>query len=460
MAANNEAPEPAATLAQAGVAELPSDWSVTTVGDLLSGDRGISVGVMYPGSHDPAGIPLLKVADLAGSVINPHPSFRITPKKHHEYRRTAFEGGEILLTLVGGVGQCAVVPPSMAGWNAARAIAVIRLREPEEASYVRACLLSRPLQHLMEIWCNTTVQATLNLRDIKQLPLPWPPVHQRRQIADTLGSLDDKIELNRRMNQTLEAMARAIFKSWFIDFDPVRAKVDGNPPPGLDPATAALFPDAFQDSPLGPIPQGWEVKPIGDTVRVVGGGTPSTKEPRYWDGGTHPFCTPRDMSKLTSPVLLDTERHLTDAGVEKVSSGLLPTGTVVLSSRAPIGYLAITERPVTINQGIIAMICDQALPNHYALHWARENMHVIEANANGSTFAEISKRNFRPIHAIVPPPPLLYAFAAHVTGLHQKIVSNLRENITLRTTRDALLPQLLSGRHRYFDLACTAGEAT
>lgn len=157
-------------LADAGVEEVPGDWDVITLGELLSADRGISVGVMYPGDHVPDGVPLIKAGDLNGSIINPRPEFRISNLKHQEYRRTALSGGELLMTLVGKVGQCAVVPSTMAGWNAARAVAVMRLSDESETQFVQQCLLSRPLQHLMDVWCNTTVQATLNLKEIRQLP--------------------------------------------------------------------------------------------------------------------------------------------------------------------------------------------------------------------------------------------------------------------------------------------------
>jgi type I restriction enzyme S subunit len=143
-----------------------------------------------------------------------------------------------------------------------------------------------------------------------------------------LGALDDKIELNRRMNATLEAMARALFQSWFVDFDPVRAKLDGRPPAALEPATAALFPDSFQDSEAGHIPKGWTIQPVGEVVDCVGGGTPSTAERKYWEGGTHHWTTPKDFSSLQAPVILDTDRKLTDAGIAKISSGLLPAGTL------------------------------------------------------------------------------------------------------------------------------------
>ena len=191
-----------------------------------------------------------------------------------------------------------------------------------------------------------------------------------------LGTLDDKIELNRRMNETLEAMARALFKSWFVDFEPVRAKMEGRwqrgeSLPGLPAEHYDLFPDGLVASELGEVPEGWEVKGLGDVVDAVGGTTPSTKVAEYWEGGTHCWATPKDLSALSSPVLLDTKRKITDAGLKQIGSGLLPTGTLLLSSRAPIGYLAVSEEPVAINQGFIAMPPREGTSNLFMLHWCR-----------------------------------------------------------------------------------------
>jgi type I restriction enzyme S subunit len=197
-------------------------------------------------------------------------------------------------------------------------------------------------------------------------------------VAD--GALDDKIELNRRMNATLEAMARALFQSWFVDFDPVRAKLDGRQPVGLDPDTAALFP-------AGHIPKGWSIEPVGQVVECVGGGTPSTSEPKYWGGGRHHWTTAKDFSSLQAPILLDTSRKLTDAGISRISSGLLPAGTLLLSSCAPVGYLAIASMPVAINQGFIALKCNHRATNFFMLNWCYTNMAEIQSRATGTTFA-------------------------------------------------------------------------
>jgi type I restriction enzyme S subunit len=249
------------------------------------------------------------------------------------------------------------------------------------------------------------------------------------------------------MNRTLEELGAVLFRSWFVDFDPVVTKATGRQPAHLRPDLAALFPATFQDSPLGSIPHGWEVEPIGDVVKVVGGGTPSTNEPKFWNGDIA-WATPRDLAALSDPVLIATERQITPAGLEQISSGLLPKGSVLLSSRAPIGYTAIADIPVAVNQGFIALLCEGSLPNYYVIEWVRENMETIEGNANGTTFMEISKGNFRPISAVVPSPTVVAKFMEIVSPWWRQIIHNVRESRKLSALRDTLLPKLLSGELR------------
>lgn len=444
MGMKSASPDVLQLLEEVGLSEFPPSWDVVRIEQLLSTDRGISVGVMYPGGHCPDGVPLIKAGDLGGNRINQSPEFLISHAKHNEYKRTELAGGELLISLVGDVGRCTVVPGNMKGWNVARAIAVLRFISMQDSHFVRLCLLSPPLQHLMQAWSTTTVQATLNLKEIRQLPIPWPSSQEREAIAHILGTLDDKIELNRRMNETLEAMARALFKSWFVDFEPVRAKAEGRDT-GLPQEIADLFPDSFEDSELGEVPRGWSVGTIGDLAEIAGGSTPSTKEPVYWNNGLHCWATPKDLSNLSTPVLLETERKITNAGVAQISSGLLPQGTVLLSSRAPIGYLAIAETPLAINQGFIAMKAKHDVSNLFLLLWAEWAHEDILGRANGSTFLEISKSNFRPIPVVAPQPELFAAFDKTARPLYEQIVANERESRTLAAQRDSLLPKLLSG---------------
>ena len=291
--------------------------------------------------------------------------------------------------------------------------------------------------------------------NLNNISLLVPPLPEQRRIAHILGTLDDKIENNRKTAKTLEAMAQAIFQSWFVDFDPVRAKrMAGESKEStckrlkLTPEILDLFPDRLVDSELGEIPEGWEIGTFGDYADIVGGSTPSTTIPEYWVSGTHHWATPKDLSSLAMPVLLATENKITDAGLQQVSSRLLPVGTVLLSSRAPIGYLAIAEIPVAINQGFIAL-----KPHNYEyciflLFLIKHNMEEIISRANGSTFLEISKSKFRPIPVVYSPQGILQSFAKLTMPLFLRIVSLEKLTQSLTAQRDTLLPKLISGEVR------------
>jgi len=279
--------------------------------------------------------------------------------------------------------------------------------------------------------------------DLLSLDVLWCPLPEQRAIAGILDSLDDKIELNRQMAATLEEMARAIFKSWFIDFDPVRAKAEGRPT-NLPPEVDALFPGSLSDSGLGAIPDGWRIGSIAELADIGGGSTPSTKSPEFWDGD-HAWATPKDLSKLSHPVLLQTERRITDAGLRSISSGLYPAGTVLMSSRAPIGYLAISEIPLAVNQGFIALRPKIENGSVFLLNWLQSHMDEVHRRANGSTFMEISKSSFRSIETFLPPEALIAAFGVLIDPLHERLVATTKESHELADIRDALLPKLISG---------------
>ncbi|WP_232844096.1 restriction endonuclease subunit S [Allopontixanthobacter sediminis] len=279
-------------------------------------------------------------------------------------------------------------------------------------------------------------------------------LRKQRETAEILSDLDDQIELNRRINETLEGMALAIFQDWFVDFGPVRRAQAGTTDPtavmaGLTPdrqraaGLAALFPMSFGSDGL---PVGWLETEIGDLIKAVGGTTPSTRDDSLWSPGLHHWATPKDLSGMNDLALFDTSRQISDAGLAKITSGLLPVGAVLLSSRAPIGYLAIAQVPVAINQGFIGLLPNKEFGSAYLYCWCKANMNKITANANGSTFQEISKKNFRPITSAVPSSAkLISAFGEIAEPLFARIVSAAQENRTLAETRAYLLPRLMSG---------------
>jgi type I restriction enzyme S subunit len=398
------------------------------------------------------GINFIKVESISddGSFI-PEKFTKIDSETHRALARSAIQENDVLFSIAGAIGRVAITPKDILPANTNQALAIIRPRtEIIHPRYLYYWLRTNLAQQYAASRVVQSVQANVSLSELASAKIPLPSLAEQQAIVHILGTLDDKIELNRRMNEMQEAMARAIFKSWFVDFDPVRAKMAGRQPSGMDAATAALFPDSFEDSPLDKVPKGWRVYPVGEVVEVGGGSTPSTKEPAYWDGQIH-WATPKDLSVLHSPVLLDTERRITEAGLGQIGSRVYPKGTLLLSSRAPIGYLAISEIAVAVNQGMIAVACGPNPSNHYMLQWTRTNMEVIESRASGTTFQEISKSNFRSIPVTIPADEVMKAFTERVEPLHRRMVNNLRVSRTLAAVRDALLPKLISGEIRVMD---------
>jgi type I restriction enzyme S subunit len=365
-----------------------------------------------------------------------------------------FKDGDTLLARItpclenGKTGQVRSLGVGVVGEGSTEFI-VLSGRDPGDNDYVYYLARSPEFRdHAIARMVGSSGRQRVAWQAIANFEFRVPPANERREAAALLSYIDDRIDIFRHTNATLEAIAHALFKSWFVDFDPVRAKTEGCEPEGMDAATAALFPSEFEESKLGLIPKGWAVDEIGKVAPCVGGATPSTKEPRFWGDPVHHWVTPKDLSGLQSHVLTDTDRKVSQAGLAKISSGLLPVGTVLLSSRAPIGYLAIAHIPTAINQGFIAMLPGGKLPPSYLLFWTKLSMDAIKQKANGSTFMEISKSAFRPMELVVAPPQVVSEFDLIGKPLLDRIAENEKIRRQLVEIRDTLLPRLISGKLR------------
>ena len=244
------------------------------------------------------------------------------------------------------------------------------------------------------------------------------------------------------MVETLEAIAQTLFKSWFVDFEPVHARAEGRST-GLPDDIASSFPREFGGD---GVPLGWSIQAVGNLYNVSGGNTPLTEKEEYW-GGSHHWASPKDLSSLDAPVLLQTGRKLTDTGLAQSSSGLLPAGSLLLSSRAPIGYMAFTTGPTAINQGF-AGITRNKTSTAYAWAWCHAYMDIIKGNAGGSTFPEISKSVFRQLPMLKPCEPVLEIFSRIGDGLIDRMIAAVQQQNVLTSLRDTLLPKLISGELR------------
>lgn len=370
---------------------------------------------------------------------------------------------------MGSVGQTAIVSGDLAGWNVARAIAVIRPSEEVSAKWLAICLQSAEVRHFLDGRANTTVQKTLNLGDVRRVPIPIPPKEVRCRIESIISSIDDKIDLNRRINQTLEAMAQAIFKSWFVDFDPVNAKVaamqegsdplraamsaisgksdaelDALPPEQHAPlaATAALFPDGMLESELGEIPKGWEAKTFRECcLRVESGGTPSRKEPAFW-GGSVSWLTSGEVRDV---VVLDTKEKITPAGLDSSSAKLWPAlTTVVAMYGATAGQVCLIAQEMTANQACCALI-PKAEFKTFIFIAARQSVQQLSEKASGSAQQNLNKSLVENHAQVIPNLEVAERFEIATAGLIQQWILNQTEAVALGMLRDTLLPKLLSG---------------
>jgi type I restriction enzyme, S subunit len=410
---------------------------------------------MKSDTYTPFGVPVIRGTNITGGRSFSGDWVYVSEKDADQLANCNVREGDLVFPHRGAIGEVGIVPGDRDRYLLSSSLMSLKCDETKADSlYLYYFFKSHEGRH--QLLKNASQVGTPGigqpLTSLRSIELHLPPVEQQKGIAKALDCLDNKIELNRRMNETLEAMARAIFQSWFVDFDPVRAKASGERVDaichslGLTPELLALFPDNFEDSERGEIPRGWSISTIGSLASVTGGSTPNTKEPKYWEGGVHHWATPKDLSRLSSPVLLGTERKVSEEGLAQIGSGLLEPGAVLLSSRAPIGYRAINEVPVAVNQGFIAMKPSPGVSKYFLLYWAEWAHHEIVSRANGSTFLEISKTNFRPIPVVRPTDELFTKFDQYVQPIYKRIVSNEQETQMLTEQRDTLLPELLAGK--------------
>jgi type I restriction enzyme S subunit len=311
-----------------------------------------------------------------------------------------------------------------------------------------------------------STRASLNNEMLERLTMSLPSVDEQFVIGHILKRFDDKIELNRQMNRTLEKMAQAIFKSWFIDFDPVvwNAVQAGKPVPQRFAETAArywadqyaghpglpkeivdLFPDSFVESELGLIPEGWGVVRLLDIASLLSGGTPKTSEENYW-GGKIKWASAKDVSQCSSRYLIDTERNITEAGLNNSSTKIIPKGSVVVVARgATCGRWCVLGEDIAMNQTCYALAPN--IPEQ--LVFLRQLVPAVIANlvlqAHGSVFDTITTRTFKTARVVLPPDNLIRALSDVLLPIEQRVLGNIYESRTLTNLRDTLLPKLISG---------------
>jgi len=302
-----------------------------------------------------------------------------------------------------------------------------------------------------------SAQPQLPIRDMRKLHLPLPPIEEQQRIVEVIGSLDDKIELNRRMSETLEAMAQAIFRDWFVDFGPTRRKLEGATDPvtvtgGLvqnaerAQALADLFPATLGDDGL---PEGWKKKALLEEAKLISGGTPKTDREDYWDGGI-PWASAKDVSQCGETLLLDTERSITQSGLDNSSTRMVPKfSTVVVARGATTGRYCMFAEDMAMNQTCYALDSVSGRPFLLYNMFGALVGELVQA-AHGSVFDTITTKTLA-TGFVIDAEHVAAAFEETAAPLYEAIENNSRQNRTLAATRDLLLPKLMSGELRVSD---------
>ena len=379
----------------------------------------------------------------------------------------ALRKGDIVFSRVGSVDRRALVGTEEDGWlfsgRCLRVRPEITKLDPAYLSYFFGLPAFR--DYISSIAVGATMPS-LNTKILSDVPVIYPPLPEQRAIAHILGTLDDKIELNRRMNETLEEMARALFKSWFVDFDPVRAKMEGRwrpgeSLPGLPTEHYHLFPDRLVDSELGEIPEGWEVKRMEDLAERIAMGPfgSSIKVSTFVNDGV-PVISGQH---LNGTILDDKEyRFITEEHAEKLSKANVQRGDVVFTHAGSIGQVACIPPTSQFGRYVISqrqfyMRCDisQISPS-FIVHFFKtpEGQHQLLANTSSTGVPSISRpvTYLRSIEICIPPKTLWRQFDEIADGLYLKAGRNTDEARTLAAQRDALLPKLVSGELRVDNL--------
>ncbi|WP_133243879.1 restriction endonuclease subunit S [Aliarcobacter skirrowii] len=296
-----------------------------------------------------------------------------------------------------------------------------------------------------------SAQPKFNKTDLRNIEFPLPPLPIQKKIAHILSTLDDKIELNRKMNQTLEEMASAIFKSWFVNFDPVHAKANCESEAeleniakelGISKEILDLFPSEFTESEMGMIPKGWEVKAISSIGQVITGKTPPTTQKENY-GDRYPFITIPDMHNQV--YITKTERYLSDVGNNVQKNKLIPKNSLIVSCIATVGLISINSEDSHTNQQINSIVCDEK--NLYYLYFILKNMKktLIMYGSSGTATLNVNKSTFENIEFIKSSDILIQRFFKFVNPIFGDILENTKQIQILEKTRDTLLPKLLSG---------------
>ena len=423
------------------------------------------------------GVPVIRGGNLSTDVsehMSDNGLVFISSEKAQEFQRSIVRPGDLVFTCWGTINQVGLITEELKYSEYIISNKQMKLTpDPKMAdSLFLYYLFSSPIKQ-SEILSNGIGAAVpgFNLGQLKKHVVRLPNITEQRRIAKVLGAFDLKIRHNNKTNLILEEIAQAIFKSWFVNFEPVKVKIEAKAN-GQDPeraamcaisgktdakldqlspdqltqlrTTAALFPDEFTFSELGPIPKGWEKQPLSEMIRLIGGGTPKRSIPEYWSGEI-PWFSVQDAPADGDVFVLNTQEKITQFGLDNSSTRLLPTGTTIISARGTVGRLALTGVEMAMNQSCYGVMGANGIGQYFNFFSLKNAVGALKQNTHGAVFDTITRKTFETVPCMKPTLAILNVFEMTVSPLMSNIRNNLHEGYTLTQLRDTLLPRLLSG---------------
>ncbi len=398
-----------------------SEWK--KLSDLV--ERKICYGIVQPGNKV-GNVPIIKVNNIIAGLNTVENLETTTEEIASKYERTKLKGGELIISLVGTVGVTAIVPHSFAGCNLVRATGMIDIVDDVLAKYVKYYLETKSAKEFLYGRLNTTVQPTLNVKTLENLPIPIIDRHKIIAITSILSSLDDKIAVNRRICENLEAQAQALFKHWFIDFAPFK---NGK----------------FVESELGMIPEGWRVGKLGDVTEFLNGF--AFKSSSFVSKGKYKVITIKAVQD--GKLITDTADEIEDLPLNIPSHCVLKIGDILLSLTGNVGRVCIvTQDNLVLNQRVCILNPRNLIDRGYVYTLSRTKLlktRMINI-AKGTAQANLSPVESSKLSIVVPPRYILDKFGIIANEYMSEIISAYQENQRLSTLRDTLLPKLMSGQ--------------
>lgn len=399
------------------------EWKEVRLGDIADVQTGPFGSQLHKSDYIAEGIPCIMPTN-----IGPHLNFIVDGIAHvsevdaNRLSRHLTEIGDIIYARRGDIEKCAYVTTNEEKWLCGTGCLKIRCNNEVNSRFIAYLLSTAECKKWITGNAVGTTMLNLSKGILSNLPLLVPSHEDQRRIASILSSLDRKIELNNKINADLEEMAQAIFKNWFVDFEPFK---DGK----------------FVDSELGKIPEGWKVGRLTDVIKLMPGGTPKTSEPLYWDNGTIPFFSPKDVNGV---YCFATEKHITETGLNKCSSNLYPKDTIFITCRGTVGKVCLAACDMAMNQSNYAIRAIDGYSQYYVFFLVKSVVERLIKKSNGAVFSAITSKDFDE-EILIPSQKAVEDFTNVIDGFFRRIFTIGTENSRLSTLRDTLLPRLMSG---------------